>query len=120
MPSEKYSPFLLVLRLYVRPLSVLCQTTWASGTGFPSASFTTPFTVPNAPLWANAVAATNTDRIASSITKTNFRFMKASWAGPHEITHIAANLRLSELLEHTEADQQHPPREIPSAAARNY
>src|ERR1700674_3016086 len=51
MPSEKYSPFLLVLRLYFRPLSVLAHSRLAPTIGFPCASLQTPFTVPVA--WAN-------------------------------------------------------------------
>src|ERR1700757_2268187 len=51
MPSEKYSPFLLSLRVYLRPVSILSHSTVPLVTGFPSASLQTPFTVPVA--WAN-------------------------------------------------------------------
>ncbi len=48
MPSEKYSPFLLVLRVYFWPFSWLDQMTTASAMGLPSASLHTPLTVPAA------------------------------------------------------------------------
>src|SRR6202007_908485 len=51
MPSEKYSPFLLSLSVYFRPVSMLSHSTVPSVMGFPSASRHTPFTVPVA--WAN-------------------------------------------------------------------
>src|SRR5947209_2670199 len=51
MPSEKYSPFLLSFRVYLRPVSMLSHSTVPSVIGFPSASLQTPFTVPVA--WAN-------------------------------------------------------------------
>src|SRR5579864_1346649 len=50
MPSEKYSPFLFVFRVYFWPFSRLAQTTMASATGLPCASLHVPFTVPDA--WA--------------------------------------------------------------------
>src|SRR5580658_1524804 len=45
-PREKYSPFLLVLRVNFWPFSRLLKTTTASGMGFPSLSRQTPLTVP--------------------------------------------------------------------------
>src|SRR5262249_23125292 len=51
MPREKYSPFLLVLSEYLRPLSWFFQSRTAPAIGFPCASLQTPFTVPVA--WAN-------------------------------------------------------------------
>src|ERR1035438_1222058 len=45
MPREKYSPFLLVLRVYFWPLSRLAKTTTPSTIGLPSTSLQPPFTV---------------------------------------------------------------------------
>src|SRR6185312_655907 len=75
MPREKYSPFLLVFRLYFRPLSVLTHSRLAPAIGFPSISLQTPFTVPVA--WANTggthSAATATTSI--NISKRCFMFL---------------------------------------------
>src|SRR6476646_11115121 len=75
MPREKYSPFLLVFRLYFRPLSVLTHSRLAPAIGFPCASLQTPFTVPVA--WANTggthSAATATTR--TTISKRCFMFL---------------------------------------------
>src|ERR1017187_293097 len=76
MPSEKYSPFLLVFRLYFRPLSVLLHSRLAPTIGFPCASLQTPFTVPVA--WANTggthSAATATATTSTTISKRCFMF----------------------------------------------
>src|SRR5262249_38452540 len=50
MPNEKYSPFLLSFRVYLRPVSMLIHSTVPFVIGLPSASRHTPFTVPVA--WA--------------------------------------------------------------------
>src|SRR5271166_3660368 len=52
MPSEKYSPLMLVLRVYLWPVSVPSHSTSARGIGFPSMSLQTPLTLPV--VWANA------------------------------------------------------------------
>src|SRR5208282_142414 len=46
MPSEKYSPLLLVLRVYLWPVSTPIHATSAWAIGFPSRSLQIPFTVP--------------------------------------------------------------------------
>ena len=46
MPSEKYSPLLFVLSVYLRPVSLLSHSTVAPVTGLPSTSLHTPFTLP--------------------------------------------------------------------------
>src|SRR5579863_6421781 len=48
IPREKYSPLLLVFRLYFCPLSRLSYSTTPPAIGLPSASLQTPFTVPDA------------------------------------------------------------------------
>src|SRR5207247_88186 len=53
IPREKYSPFLLVFSVYLRPLSVLYHSTVAPAMGLPCISLATPLTVPVA--WAKAV-----------------------------------------------------------------
>src|SRR6202521_1270590 len=63
MPSEKYSPLLLVLSLYVWPDSLPVPPTSACAIGFPSESLQVPFTVPV--VCANASGTDNPARTSS-------------------------------------------------------
>src|SRR6266404_710339 len=66
MPGEKYSPFLLVFRLYFRPLSVLAHSTLAPAIGVPSIFLAVPLTVPVA--WANTGDTHSVATATTSIT----------------------------------------------------
>src|SRR5262249_35119051 len=78
IPREKYSPFLLVFRLKVRPLSLLCQTTWASVIGLPWASLQAPFTVP---VCAEAGTIQSTATTANNQMRITLRFIQPSRPG---------------------------------------
>src|SRR5207247_11345131 len=71
IPREKYSPFLLVFSVYLRPLSVLYHSTVAPAMGLPCISLATPLTVPVA--WAKAAGMHRAAGIAI-ITSTTERF----------------------------------------------
>src|ERR1700730_14313836 len=82
MPSEKYSPLLLVLRVYFRPLSVLNHSRLAPTIGFPSRPLHPPFTVPVA--WANTggTHSAATTVTSTTISKPCFMFLASRHRKP--------------------------------------
>src|ERR1017187_7892130 len=73
MPSEKYSPFLLVLSVYLCPVSVPTHSTSAPAIGFPSTSLQTPFTLPV--VCENASGADSPTTSTSKTRRMKYFFM---------------------------------------------
>src|ERR1700746_1791654 len=88
MPSEKYSPFLFSLRVYLRTLSRMSQTTVPSVMGLPSESLQTPFTVPVD--WAKTEGTHSPSTRAISTVQTKRFFILPSQAN----SFMSADFRL--------------------------
>src|SRR5579863_7522878 len=119
MPKEKYSPLLLVLRSYLRPVSTLTHSTVAPTIGLPCVSLQTPFTLVVS--WAKAGPAHRPAVNIKSASMTKYCFIGlASGSNLNFRLRDSMTVCLLSPFHNKESDRPRRLAETPADEAHNY